>query len=322
MKVFVAGGSGVIGCRLVRKLVDAGHRVTASTTSIDKVPTLTAMGADAVLMNGLDANMVVERVVDSSPDVVVHQMTALAGEPNMRRPDRWFAVTDRLRTEGTDNLLAAAEAAGASHFVAQSYAGWPYERQGTWVKSETDPLDPRPTPRQRQSVDAIRHLEHAISAAPLIGTVLRYGLLYGPGVSDTTVVMVRKRKFPIVGSGKGMTSWLQIDDAVMAVLTAIDRPRPGVYNIVDDEPAPVAEWLPFMAEVLGAKPPVHLPKWIGRLAAGPAAVALMTEARGASNKRAKDELGWLPHWTSWREGFRHALTEPGGTPPAGPIRPI
>jgi nucleoside-diphosphate-sugar epimerase len=307
MHVFVAGGSGVIGTRLVRKLSDAGHQVTATSTTPEKLPTLRAMGAEAVVMDGLDARAVSEAVATASPDVIVHQMTALAGQPNMRRPDRWFAITDRLRVEGTDNLLAAATAVGASHFIAQSYAGWPYERQGSWIKSELDALDPTPPSRQRRSVEAIRHLESTVTGASMTGTVLRYGLLYGPGVSDTTVEMVRARKFPIVGNGKGMTSWLQIDDAASAVLAAIERPRPGLFNIVDDEPAPVTEWLPYLAGVLDAKPPMRLPTWVARIAAGEVAVALMTQARGASNHKAKVELGWKPEWETWREGFRHAL---------------
>jgi nucleoside-diphosphate-sugar epimerase len=259
-------------------------------------------------MDGLEAQAVTEAVTTASPDVVVHQMTALAGRPNMRRPDRWFAVTNRLRTEGTDNLLAAAEAAGASQFIAQSYAGWPYERQGSWIKSESDALDPTPPARQRGSLEAIQHLESRVSTASMTGTVLRYGLLYGPGVSDLTVEMVRERKFPIVGNGQGMTSWLQIDDAASAVLTAIDRPLPGLFNIVDDEPARVTEWLPYLAGVLDAKPPMRLPTWFARIAAGEVAVALMTQARGASNHKAKAELGWKPRWATWREGFRDALT--------------
>lgn len=310
MRVFIAGGSGVIGSRLIPRLVEQGHEVTATTSSKAKAPALQALGARTAVVDGLDGGAVGEAVAAAAPDVVVHQMTALAGKQDLRHFDRWFALTNRLRTEGLDHLLTAAEATGVGHVVAQSYTGWPNARTGEWVKTEADPLDEQPPAVQQETLAAIRYLEDAVQRAPMAGTVLRYGMLYGPGASDDMVAMVRNRQFPIVGGGNGMTSWIHVDDATTATAAAIEQRVAGVFNIVDDEPARINEWLPYLAECLGAKPPMRLPTWLGRLAAGEAAVSMMTKARGSSNVRARRGLDWRLRWPTWRQGFRHALTEP------------
>ena len=304
MRVFVAGGTGVIGRRLVPQLVDRGHEVTATTKSRDKLELLRQLGADGVVMDGLDAVSVGEAVAAAEPDAIVHQMTAIAGKPDMKHPDRWFATTNRLRAEGTDHLLAAAEATGVSHLVAQSYAGWNGIREGGWVKTEEDPLDPG-SANARQGAAAIRHLENVVVEAD--GAVLRYGWLYGPGATDDLVGPVRKRQFPLVGGGTGYTSWVHLDDAASATVLAVEHRATGVFNIVDDEPAPVHEWLPYLAARAGAKRPMRVPTWLARPLAGEAAVAMMTEGRGFCNAKAKRELGWELRYPSWRSGFEEAL---------------
>jgi 2-alkyl-3-oxoalkanoate reductase len=309
MRVFLAGGSGAVGRRLTPQLVARGHQVTATTTSQDKLEGLRALGAEPVVVDGLDAVGVGEAVARAEPDAVIHQMSALAGEPDLRRFDDWFARTNELRTVGTENLLAAARAAGVKRFVAQSYTGWPNIRQGGPVKTEEDPLDADPPPAQAKSLAAIRTLERAVVEAPLEGTVLRYGSLYGPGASDGLVALVRGRKLPILGSGEGVWSWIHVDDAAAAAVAAVERGGRGVYNIVDDEPVRVSEWLPYLAEQAGAKPPRRLPAWLGRIVAGEVAVSFMTRIRGSSNAKAKRELGWEPSWRSWREGFRQGLSD-------------
>ena len=311
MRVFVAGAGGAIGQRLVPQLVSRGHEVVATTRSQEKLERLRALGAESVVMDGLNALEVGEALARAEPDAVVHQMTALAQMSNLRRFDREFAVTNELRTKGTDYLLAAAEAAGTRRFVAQSYTGWPNIREAGPVKTEEDPLDPHPPARQSESLAAIHYLERAVLAAPLEGVVLRYGSFYGPGASEQFIDLVRKRKLPIVGSGGGIWSWIHIDDAAAATVAALESTARGVYNIVDDEPAPVAEWLPYLADAVGAKQPRHVPVWLGRLAAGEVAVSAMTQIRGSSNAKAKRELGWQPKWSSWREGFRHGLVDDG-----------
>jgi 2-alkyl-3-oxoalkanoate reductase len=309
MRVFLAGGSGAVGRRLTPQLVARGHQVTATTTSQDKLEGLRALGAEPVVVDGLDAVGVGQAVARAEPDAVIHQMSALAGEPDLRRFDDWFARTNELRTVGTENLLAAARAAGVKRFVAQSYTGWPNIRQGGPVKTEEDPLDADPPPAQAKSLAAIRTLERAVVEAPLEGTVLRYGSLYGPGASDGLVALVRGRKLPILGSGEGVWSWIHVDDAAAAAVAAVERGGRGVYNIVDDEPVRVSEWLPYLAEQAGAKPPRRLPAWLGRIVAGEVAVSFMTRIRGSSNAKAKRELGWEPSWRSWREGFRQGLSD-------------
>jgi nucleoside-diphosphate-sugar epimerase len=307
--VFVAGGTGVIGRRLVPKLVERGHEVTATTTSPDKLHLVRQLGADGVVMDGLDGRSVKQAVAAAQPDTVVHLMTAIApghsGKPDFKHLDRWFALTNRLRTEGTDHLLAAAEATGVPHVVAQSYASWNGLRQGGWVKTEDDPLDLEAGTAAAPVVQAIRHLEEAVLDAG--GAVLRYGGLYGPGATDDQVELVRRRQFPLVGSATGHTSWVHVDDAAAATLLAVEQKATGVFNIVDDEPAPASEWLPYLAEAAGAKPPVRVPVWLARLLAGQVAVTMMTEGRGFSNAKAKRELGWQLRYPSWRQGFREGL---------------
>jgi 2-alkyl-3-oxoalkanoate reductase len=307
MRVFVAGAAGAIGQQLLPQLTAQGHQVTATTRSPGKLDLLRGLGAEAVVVDGLDAAAVGEAVARSEPEVVVHQMTSLAGVMSLRRFDKEFAATNRLRTDGTDHLLAAAVAAGARRFIAQGYTGWPNARAGGPVKGEDDPLDPAPPTAQRETLAAISRLERIVpSAAPMQGLVLRYGSLYGPGASDAFVSLVRKRRVPIIGDGAGVWSFLHVYDAAAATVAALDRGEPGVYNVVDDEPASVAEWLPFLAEAVGAKAPRRLPAWLGRLAAGEVAVSMMTQIRGSSNAKAKRELGWRPAWPSWRQGFRGA----------------
>jgi len=308
MRVFVAGATGAIGRRLLPQLVASGHEVVATTRSPEKVEWLRTLGAEPVVVDGLDALAVGEAVARAEPEAIVHQMTALTGMSNLRRFDREFAVTNELRTKGTDNLLAAAAAAGVRRFVAQSYTGWTNVRAGGPLKTEEDPLDPDPPAAQRESLEAMRHLDRAVlGAAPIEGIVLRYGSFYGPGASEQLVELVRKRKLPVVGAGTGIWSFVHVDDAAAATVAALERGAPGVYNVVDDEPAPVSEWLPYLAEAVGAKPPRRVPVWLGRLAAGEVGVSMMTQIRGSSNAKAKRELGWQPAWRSWREGFARGL---------------
>ncbi|MGK5555696.1 NAD-dependent epimerase/dehydratase family protein [Actinomadura kijaniata] len=302
MRVFVAGGAGVLGRRLVPQLVERGHEVIATTTSASKLELLERLGARGMVMDGLDAASVGEAVARARPEVIVHQMTAISGKPDIKHFDRWFATTNRLRTEGTDHLLAAAQATGVSHFVAQSYGSWNGIREGGWVKTEEDPLDPTSTGR---GAAAIRHLEDAVVEAG--GAVLRYGAFYGPGATDDQVELVRKRQYPIVGNGGGYSSWVHLDDAASATVLAVERRATGVFNIVDDEPAPASQWLPHLAECAGARPPMRVPVWLARLLAGPTAVAMMTEGRGFSNAKAKRELGWRLRHPSWRQGFKEEL---------------
>jgi nucleoside-diphosphate-sugar epimerase len=312
MRVFVAGGTGVIGRRLVPQLVARGHQVTATTTSVGKLGLLEQLGAKGIVMDGLDAAAVGEAVAAARPDAIVNQMTALseahAGKPNLRKPDRFFATTNRLRSEGTDHLLAAAEATGVSHVVAQSAAIFNVTREGGWVKTEEDPLDlgtGRIARKLAEGMKAINHLEDVVVKAG--GAVLRYGSLYGPGATDDQVRLVRKRLFPLVGGGTGYFSWVHVDDAASATVLAVEQKATGVFNIVDDEPAPVSEWLPYLAECAGAKPPRRVPAWLARLLAGEMMVGMMTEGRGFSNAKAKRELGWDPSFPSWRQGFRKEL---------------
>jgi nucleoside-diphosphate-sugar epimerase len=309
MRVFVAGGSGVLGQRLVPQLLARGHQVTATTTVPSKLGLLEQLGADAVIMDGLDAVSVGEAVAAAQPDVIAHQMTGLsmahAGKPDLKHPDRFFGPTIRLRTEGTDHLLAAAEATGVSHVVAQGFASFNGIREGGWVKTEEDPLDPGPASARRLA-EALRHVEDMIVKAD--GAVLRYGGFYGPGATDDQVELVRKRQFPLVGRGTGHFSWVHLDDAASATVLAVEQKARGVFNIVDDDPAPASEWLPHLAACAGAKPPLRVPRWLARLLAGEMAVTMMTEGRGFSNAKARRELGWEPRYHSWRQGFEAELT--------------
>ena len=310
MKVFVAGAAGAIGRQILPQLAAQGHQVTATTRSPGKAAILRELGAEPVVVDGLDAVAVGEAVARAEPEVVIHQMTSLAGSFNLRNFDKMFAVTNQLRTEGTDHLLAAAVAAGVRRFVAQSYTGWSNMRSGGPVKTEDDPLDPSPPAMQRESLAAIRHVERVVPAAsPLQGIVLRYGSFYGPGASDDFVDLIRKRRVPVIGDGAGIWSFLHIRDAAAATIAALEHGAPGVYNVVDDEPASVAEWLPYVARAVGAKAPRRVPVWLGRLAAGEVGVSMMTQIRGSSNAKAKRELGWSPAWPSWREGFSRGLAD-------------
>ena len=314
MKVFVAGATGALGTQLVPQLVANGHEVVGMTRTASKRDTLRALGARPVVADALDPDSVARAVAEAEPEVIVHQLTALSGALDMRHVDRFFAMTNRLRTEGTDHLLAAGHAVGARRFVAQSYAGWPFARTGGPVKSETDPLDPNPPEALRSTLAAIRHLEQAVTGVEWAeGLVLRYGGFYGPGTGmslDPEAALakpVRKRQFPLVGGGGGVWSFVHIEDAAAATVAAVEHGPGGIYQVVDDEPAPVREWLPALASALGAKPPRRFPRWLGRLAAGEAATVMMTEVRGASNAKAKRELGWQPRYPSWRLGFAKGL---------------
>jgi 2-alkyl-3-oxoalkanoate reductase len=307
MRVFVAGATGVIGQPLVPRLVAAGHQVVATTRSPAKADRLRALGAEPAVVDGLDAMAVGEAVGRAEPEVVIHQMTQIGALNNLRRFDREFAVTNQLRTQGTDNLLAAATAAGVRRIIAQSFSGWTNTRTGGPVKTEADPLDASPAAAQRETAAAIRYLEKAVTeASPVEGIVLRYGSFYGPGASDDFFGLIRERKMPVAGDGAGIWSFIHVDDAAAATVAALDHGSRGVYNIVDDEPAKVADWLPYLADVLGAKPPMHVPVWLVRLIAGEVAVSALTQIRGSSNAKAKAELDWAPAWASWRQGFRQA----------------
>jgi nucleoside-diphosphate-sugar epimerase len=310
MRVFVAGSTGAIGQQLVPRLVNAGHEVYGMTRSEPKQAMLRAMGAVPAVADALDADQVAEAVAKARPEVIVHELTAI-GSLDPRHFDRDFALTNRLRTEGTDHLLSAGHATGVRRFVAQSYGAWPYARTGGPVKTEEDPLDPSPAREMRETLAAIRHLEEAVLDARWTeGIVLRYGSFYGPGTSmapgGQQLEMVRKGRFPLVGDGAGVWSFIHIADAADATVAAVEHGSPGVYNIVDDDPAPVAEWLPALARELGARKPVRVPRVVGRLFAGEAGVVMMTEARGASNAKAKRELAWQPAHPSWRGGLAAA----------------
>jgi nucleoside-diphosphate-sugar epimerase len=304
MRVFVAGASGAIGTRLVPQLIDAGHEVIGTSTSANGAARVRALGAKPVALDLLDAAAVRKAIVGAEPEAIVHEATALADLRDLKHFDRTFAQTNRLRTEGTDALLAAAREAGVRRFVAQSFATYGrYAREGGPVKTEDDPVDPTPVPAMRDTFAAIRHLDEAVTEAG--GVALRYGAFYGAS-NDGLVEPVRKRQFPIVGEGAGVWSWIHLEDAAAATVLALERDGAGIYNIVDDEPAPVREWLPVVAEVLGAKPPLHFPRWLARHVAGEAVVMMETESRGASNAKAKRELGWELRYPSWRQGFRAA----------------
>jgi nucleoside-diphosphate-sugar epimerase len=311
MRIFVAGATGAVGRSLVPKLVRAGHVVTGLTRSPGKAALLRELGAEPAVADALDARAIGAAVAAAQPDVIVHQLTDLKAT-DLRHFDASFAVSNRLRTEGTDHLLAAARAAGVKRFVAQSYCGWPYAREGANVKAEDDALDPKPPRDMRRTLAAIHYLERVVvtSSRP-IGVALRYGGFYGPGTGvfdPKTISEVRKRRFPLIGGGTAWWSFIHIDDAADATVAAIERGQ-GVYNIVDDAPAPVAEWLPALAKMLGARPPLRLPAWLARILAGGAIVTMMTQSRAGSNQKAKRELGWTPRHASWREGFVEVARE-------------
>jgi nucleoside-diphosphate-sugar epimerase len=307
MKILVAGATGAMGRQLVPRLLSAGHEVVGMTRNESKLAGLRELGAAPVVADALDPDQVADVVAQAQPEVIVHQLTAI-GSLDMRHFDRCFAQTNRLRTEGTDHLLSAGRAVGVRRFIAQSFTSWPYARTGGLVKSEDDPLDPSPAREMVQSLAAIRHLEAAVTEADWTeGIVLRYGFFYGPGTSLSTdgeqFEMIRKRRFPVVGSGAGVWSFVHVADAADATVAAIDHGGAGIYNVVDDDPAPVSEWLPAVAAKIGAPKPARVPRFLGRLFAGEAGAVMMTEVRGASNAKARRELSWQPQHPSWRDGF-------------------
>ena len=305
MNILIAGASGAAGRAMIPQLLDRGHTVVGTTTTAAKADALRALGAEPVVVDLLDRDGVLAAVEKAEPDAIVHEATALSRELDLRRFERSFALTNRLRTEGTDNLLAAARAAGVEKFVAQSYAGHPFKRIGGPVKTEEDPLDDDPPKQLRTTIEAIKHLERAVTEAG--GVALRYGAFYGPGTGMAPGAdqweMVKARKFPIVGDGGGIFSFAHIDDVAGATVAALETWTPGeIYHVCDDDPAPVREWLPALAATIGAKPPRRIPRWVGRLM-GEHMVVMMCEIRGASNAKAKNALGWTPKWPTWREGF-------------------
>ncbi len=307
MRILLAGAAGVMGRQLVPLLVAAGHDVVGMTRNPAKRDAVTALGATPVIADALDPDQVASAVATAEPEAIIHQLTAI-GAIDTRHFDRSFALTNRLRSEGTDHLLSAGRAVGVKRFLAQSYAGWPYARTGGAVKDENHPLDPRPAREMRETLRAIRHLEDAVTGADwTLGIVLRYGAFYGPGTSmapgGEQYEMVRKRRFPVVGDGAGVWSFVHVGDAARATVAALSRGERGIYNVVDDEPAPVAVWLPALAQAIGAPKPWRVPRWAGRLFAGEAGAIMMTEVRGAANAKAKRKLRWMPEHPSWRDGF-------------------
>ena len=304
MRVFVTGATGSLGRHLVPGLIAAGHQVTATTRTAGKVSALRELGADAVVVDGLDRAAVTAAVGAARPEVIVHEMTALGAMKSLTRLDRVFTVTNQLRTQGTENLLAAAAEAGTRRVIAQSFTGWTNARTGGPVKTEDDPLDADPAASAVRTLAAIRHVESVVPRHAAEGLVLRYGPFYGHGASLPMVDAVRRRRLPVVGGGAGIWSFTEITDAAAATVAAVEAGAPGLYNVVDSAPAPVADWLPYLAEVAGARPPLRVPAWAGRLLADEFTVRYMTSARGSSNEKARKALRWEPRYASWREGFR------------------
>ena len=324
MRVFVAGAGGAIGTRLVPQLVEHGHEVTGTFRSPGSAERIRALGAQPVALDLLDARAVRQAVLAAGPEAIIHQATALAGVRFGRSLDRSFGPTNRLRTEGTDALLAAAREAGVRRFVAQSFASYRYAREGAMIKTEDDPLDPSPPAMARETNAAMWYLDRVVTDAG--GIALRYGGFYG-AANDGLVKPVRKRQFPVVGDGAGFSSFIHLDDAAAATVLALEGERAGIYNITDDEPAPMREWLPALASALGARPPRHVPLWLAGLVAGKGAVMMAVGSRGAANAKARRELGWVPRYPSWREGFVAAYAPATGAyghnarPAAGASRP-
>ena len=313
MRVFVAGASGAMGGRLLPLLVSAGHSVVGLTRIPARAESIRRVGAEATIADALNRAAIVKAVAGAKPDVIVHEMTSLRAANDLRRVERSFTLTNRLRTEGLQNLLAVARQTGTPRIVAQSFCGWPYARAGGPVKSEEDPLDPEPPRELRRTLEAIRYLERTVTdSSEIDGVVLRYGAFYGRGTGlfdGPLIDQLRRRRVPLIGNANGWWSFLRVDDAAAATAVAAERGAAGIYNIVDDEPAPVREWLPALAAALGARPPRHIPKWLARIGAGAHIVAMMTEARAGSNAKAKRELLWQPAHPSWRQGFAEVLAQ-------------
>lgn len=312
MKVFLAGSTGVVGRNLVPRLVESGHDVVALVRTPEKGRLVESLGAKPVTADALDSDQLAEVIRRAEPEAIIHQLTALDGVADFKRLDEEFALTNRLRTEATDTMLAAARLVGARRFIVQSFCGWPFAREGGSVKTEEDPLDPDPPAHFHKTLAAIRYLENAVSnASDVDALALRYGILYGPGTAiaknGPIADLVDKRRMPIVGDGGGIWSFIHIEDVVRVTVSALTRGRPGIYNVVDDEPAAVASWLPYLADALGAPPPLKIPAWLGRLVIGEGGVSMMTRIRGGSNARAKREFAWQPLYPTWRRGFAEGL---------------
>ena len=312
MRVFVAGSTGVVGRNLVPLLLESGHEVVALVRTPQKGKEAEALGAKAVVADALDKDALTAAIRRAEPEVIIHQLTALTGVTNFKKLDEEFALTNRLRTEATETMLAAARLVRGRRFIAQSFCGWPFAREGGPIKTEEDPLDPIPPASFRKTLAAIRYLEEAVRrTTDLEAFALRYGFFYGPGTriaKDAAIVeLIRKRRIPIVGNGAGIWSFIHIQDVARATVAAVSRGAPGIYNVVDDEPAPVSTWLPLLADVLGAKPPRKMPVWLAKLLIGDGGVSMMTQIRGGSNAKAKREFGWQPIYPSWRRGFVEGL---------------
>jgi nucleoside-diphosphate-sugar epimerase len=312
MRVFVAGGTGALGKRLLPLLIAEGHEVIALVRSAARSGMVETFGARAVIADALNQDELTRSVENARPDVIIHQLTAIPAALDFRKLDEAFATTNRLRTQVTDTLLAAGRRVGTRRFIAQSFCGWPFARMGGPVKTEEAPLDPHPPAAFSRTLAAIRYLEDAVRQAEgLEALALRYGFFYGPGTSisrsGSVVELVRRRRLPVVGNGKGVWSFLHIEDAARATMAAITRGAPDIYNVVDDEPAPISVWLPALAQAVGAKPPFHVPAWLGRPLIGEGGLSMMTQIRGGSNAKARRELGWEPIYPSWRRGFVEGL---------------
>jgi len=312
MKVLVTGGTGAIGKFLLPLLLENKHEVVALTRSVTKAPLLEDSGVSTIIVDPLDTQRLTAAVRRAEPDVIIHQLSALTGAGNFRKFDQEFALTNRFRTEVTDTLLAAARTIGTRRFIAQSYCGWPYAKKGGPVKTEEDPLDPKPPESFTKTLAAIRYLEDKARSTTFLDVLaLRYGMFYGPGTAigkgGTILKMTRKRRFPIIGGGGGVWSFIHLLDAARATVAAISHGAPGIYNIVDDEPAKVATWLPALAKAVAAKPPYRIPYWLGEITIGKAGMPIMTQIRGCSNAKAKRELQWTPVYPSWRIGFVDGL---------------
>jgi 2-alkyl-3-oxoalkanoate reductase len=308
MKVFVAGSTGVIGRMLLPVLLEEGHEVIALVRNTKKGRAVEEMGAKTAFADAFNKEELTAAVRKAEPEVIIHQLTAIPKDLNFKKLDEQFVLTNRLRTEVLDSMIAAGHLVGARRFIAQSLCGWPFARVGGPVKTEDDPLDPNPPAGFSKTLAAIRYLEDAIRKTQGMEAIaLRYGFLYGPGATfakgSSTIELIRRRGMPIIGGGGGVWSFLHVEDAARSTAAALTCGEAGIYNIVDDEPAPVSTWLPFLADILGAKPPLKAPAWLGKMMIGEGGLSLMTRVRGGDNQMAKCLLGWQPVFSSWRAGF-------------------